>query len=312
MPPEPSRLQRDLIHRLVEALRRDAVPPGTRLTEPGLARMLQVSRTPVRGVMEELARRGVLARREGGGYLLAALPPPEADGEPAEGADAVEQLCIRIAEDRVAQRLPAEVTEADLMRRYDVRRAFLLRVLGRLAEVAMVERKPGHGWQFMPSLEDRRSRAESYALRLVLEPAALLQPGYALAPGWVEQMRRAHQAMLERPWKDTDSIRLFEMNAAFHEGLVAGAGNRHMLLVVQQQNRLRRFLNYDWGYGFARVIASCTEHLEILDRIDQGEMEIASLLLRRHLERASVLPHHPGQEEGLRRAAEAGAAPLPA
>lgn len=85
MPPEPSRLQRDLIHRLVEALRRDAVPPGTRLTEPGLARMLQVSRTPVRAVMEELARRGVLARREGGGYLLAALPPPEADGEPAEG-----------------------------------------------------------------------------------------------------------------------------------------------------------------------------------------------------------------------------------
>ncbi|MFN7001362.1 MAG: FCD domain-containing protein, partial [Elioraea tepidiphila] len=95
--------------------------------------------------------------------------------------------------------------------------------------------------------------------------------------------------MLAAPWRDELAIALFEMNARFHEGLVAGAGNRFLLAAVQQQNRLRRFSNYDWGYGPARVVQSCTEHLEILDRLEQGEAELASLLLRRHLERAAAL-----------------------
>ena len=43
------------------------------------------------------------------------------------------------------------------------------------------------------------------------------------------------------PWSDTASIALYEMNAAFHEGLAAASGNRYLLVAVQQQNRLRRF-----------------------------------------------------------------------
>lgn len=297
--PAPSRLQRDLTARLLEGLRQEATPPGTRLTEQGLARQLQVSRTPVRAVLEALAQRGVVERRPGGGYLLRHLPPPDPPAAAPEGGDEIDALCIRIAEDRVARRLPAEVSEADLMRRYGVARGFLLRVLNRLAEIGMAERKPGHGWQFPALLQDRQARQESYVFRLMLEPPALLLPGYALSPGWIATMRRRHEAILAAPWKETDSVTLFEMNAAFHEGLVAGANNRHLLLALQQQNRLRRFLNYDWRLGFGRVVASCTEHLEILDRLEAGDTEIAALLLRRHLERAQRLPYRAdGGEHG--------------
>lgn len=287
----PSRLRRDLMARLLEGLRQEAAPPGTRLTELGLARQLQVSRTPVRAVLEELVRRGVVERRPGGGFLLRHLPPANAPEAVQEGSDEIDLLCIRIAQDRVARHLPSEVSEADLMRRYGVARGFLLKVLGRLAEIGMAERKPGHGWQFPPTLQDGQARAESYTFRLMLEPPALLLPGYALAPGWIADMRRRHEAILSAPWREANSVAHFEMNASFHEGLVAGANNRHLLLALQQQNRLRRFLNYDWRLGFGRVVASCNEHLEILQRLEAGDNEIASVLLRRHLESAQRLPY---------------------
>jgi DNA-binding GntR family transcriptional regulator len=186
--------------------------------------------------------------------------------------------------------LPQEVSESDLMRRYDVTRPFLLRVLMQLAEVALVERKPGNGWAFLPSLEDASARRESYEFRLLIEPSALLADGFELESRWLEEARRQHEAFLSASWRETSSIALFEMNAAFHEGLVAASGNRYMLLAVRQQNRLRRFSNYDWVYGFERVQVSCREHLEILDRLESGEREVAAALLRRHLERARNLP----------------------
>jgi DNA-binding GntR family transcriptional regulator len=283
---EPSRLVRELMPRLLDWLRQAAPAPGTRLTEQALARALQVSRTPIRALLEALARDGIAERRESGGFVLRALP----EAAPPQPFDLVEAFSLRIARDRVADLLPAEASEADLMRRYGLTRPLLLRVLNSLAEVALAERKPGHGWTFSQALTDPRARQESYEFRLLIEPAALLATAFALPAGWIEAMRRRHDAVLRTPWTETGAIALFEMNAAFHEGLVAASGNRFFLQALQQQTRLRRFANYDWSWGHARVVASCTEHLEILDQLDRGEREIAAALMRRHLERAATLP----------------------
>src|SRR3546814_12233276 len=70
-------------------------------------------------------------------------------------------------------------------------------------------------------------------------------------------------------------------------GLAVASGNRYFANAIQQQNRLRRFSNYDWVYGHERVVVSCSEHLEILDRLEAGERDIAAALLRRHLECAA-------------------------
>ena len=118
----------------------------------------------------------------------------------------------------------------------------------RLGEVAAVQRKPGHGWRFLPTISDPEGRGESYRFRQIIEPAALMEPGYRLSPGWIEDMRGKHEEMLATPWSETTSIALYEMNAQFHEGVVAGARNRYLLVAIQQQNRLRRFANYDWTH----------------------------------------------------------------
>ncbi|WP_044589129.1 GntR family transcriptional regulator [Bradyrhizobium sp. LTSPM299] len=285
----PSRLQRELSAGILELIRAEKLAPGTRLAEVALAQRLQVSRTPVRAALKLLARRRLVRVGATRGYFVADAVPatPKAPTKPVP-AD-TDRLFVAIARDRRSGRLPIDVSERDLMQRYDATRPVVQRVLAKLAEVAAVQRKPGHGWRFQPIIADAQARAESYRYRILIEPAGLLEPGFQLDPGWAAEMRQRHEETLREPWKETASIALYEMNAAFHEGLAAASGNRFLLVAVQQQNRLRRFANYDWVFGYERVVVNCREHLAILDRLDAGEHEVAAQLLRGHLERAAML-----------------------
>ena len=286
---EPSRLQRNLLPRIIELIRADGLDRGARLPETALAQRLQVSRTPVRAALEHLARHGVVERSPGRGFVLAQTGQSIAAADLQRRPDDLDGLFLAIARDRQAGRLPDEVSEADPIRRYRVTRPTLLRVLSRLAEVALAERKTGHGWRFLPTIGDLAARAESYDFRRLIEPAALLAPGFRLDTAWAAEMRARHEDMLGAPWRETSSIGLFEMNAAFHEGLAAASDNRYLLVAIQQQTRLRRFGNYDWVHGHQRVLASCTEHLEILGRLERGENEVASVLMRRHIDNVAKL-----------------------
>jgi DNA-binding GntR family transcriptional regulator len=282
-----SPLQQRIAARVVDAMR--ALAPGTALSEVSLAQQLGVSRTPVRAALAALAQRGVLKRVPGAGYRLhgprtrlAAL----ALDAPVNDAD---RVFLAIAKDRLEGALPTEVSEADLMRRYEVTRPTVLKVLARLAEVGQVERKTGHGWAFMSSISDAATRIESYRFRLLIEPASLTEPGFKLDADWLADMRARHEAMLRKAWRDSDAITLFELNAEFHEGLAAASGNRFFQMAIQQQNRLRRFVNVYWTHGPERVAVSCREHLDILARLEAGDNEVAAALMRRHLQQASVL-----------------------
>lgn len=267
-----------------------AAAEGATFTELGLARTLGVSRTPVRGALEWLLAQGMVRRTPGGGWqLTAAAGRRRKSAVPAPPPPDTERLFVAIARDRVGERLPADVTEADLMRRYEVPRAAVLKVLNRLAEVGLVERKRGHGWRFLAVAYDRAARDESYAYRLLIEPAALLSPDFSVAPAWLADMRERHRAMMAAPWHETRSVALFDLNAEFHEGLAAASGNRFFQMAIEQQNRLRRFVNVHWTEGPERVQVSCREHLEILDRIAAGDREVAAALMRRHLQQASQL-----------------------
>ena len=284
----PSRLQRELSAGILELIQAQKLAPGTRLAEVALAERLQVSRTPVRAALKLLASRRLVRHGASRGYVVAdTAPPAKAASKPAPAE--TDRLFVAIARDRRSGRLGVDVSERDLMQRYDATRPVVQRVLTRLAEVAAVQRKPGHGWRFQPIIADSQARAESYRYRILIEPAGLLEPGFRLDPGWAAEMRQRHQETLRQPWKETASIALYEMNAAFHEGLATASGNRFLLVAVQQQNRLRRFTNYDWVFGYQRVVVNCREHLAILDRLEAGEREAAAQLLRRHLESAAKL-----------------------
>ena len=299
-PPPLTRLQQEVADGILRALRADGVAPGTHVTEAALAQRLRVSRTPVRAALDRLAAGGIVVRRPNRGVALLVAPPAPAAGAAedgaAAGADQVDAAMVRVARDRETGALPEEISEAALMRRYGLGRTEVQRVLARFADLGMVARRPGYGWEFVPSVLDDAVREESYRFRLVVEPAALLEPGFALDSAFVADMRQRHRAVLAGPWDPAAAVRFFEMNAAFHEGLAAASGNRFLLAAVRRQNQMRRLSNYRWGYGTARVAVSCREHLEILDRIERGDREVAAALMRRHLAGARDLRRQDGMD----------------
>jgi DNA-binding GntR family transcriptional regulator len=289
---QPSRLQQDLADRIVQLVNEDELPVGALLNENSLARRLAVSRTPVRGALQHLENQGIVARRPNRGVELIAKPPKA----PAPlSSDDHEEWLVRIARDQRNGDLPEEISEIEVMRRYGLNRPTVQRVLSRLAELEMVERKSGYGWRFLTGSRDTATRDESYRFRILLEPMGILEPSFRIEGAWIEAMRRRHEETLERPWQETSSVAFFEMNAAFHEGLAEASGNRFVHAAIHHQNQLRRFSQYDWKFGFERVVVNCREHMEILAYLAKGEREIASILLRRHLERASQirLPQEP-------------------
>ena len=289
--PSPSRLQRELSAAIMELIGKEGLAPGTRLAEVALAERLQVSRTPVRAALKLLAASKLVRAGKNAGYFVtdAVAVPHKALRKLAP--DNTDRLFLAIAGDRRAGRLPDEVSEHELMQRYAATRPVVQRVLAKLAEVAAVQRKPGHGWRFHPIFMDEQARYESYRYRIMIEPAALLEPDFRLDPAWIVDMRRRNEEALTMPWNQAATIPLYEINAAFHEGLVAASGNRYLLMAIQQQNRLRRFGNYDWTFGHERVLVNAREHLAILDQLEAGQREAAAALLRRHLETAAKLRH---------------------
>jgi DNA-binding GntR family transcriptional regulator len=283
-----ARLRADLAIRIIDLIETGAFAPGDRLTETGLAARLQVSRTPVRGALTLLAAHRVVEAGARGFVVAAGASAATRAAAPSfsarPGMTNAERLAIAIAADRRTGVLPSEVSEAELMRRYDVPRAVMKHLMGQLATLGVAERKRGHGWLLLPGYEE--ARGESYRWRLMVEPAALLEPAYTFNAEWAAEMRDRHEQFLRDPWHDHAAIRFFALNSAFHEGLCAGAGNRFIDMAMQQQTQLRRLGNYNWVYGVARVHQSCQEHLAILDQLLAGDHDRAAALLRRHIERA--------------------------
>ncbi|WP_137938262.1 GntR family transcriptional regulator [Chitinivorax sp. B] len=280
----PTALQTKLAARILDDIRERNLPPGTRLTEVGLANQLGVSRSPVRGALTFLAAQGLIGNRETLGYCVIDVPMPEESSALPTSDD--DQLYTRLIDDRLAGELDDDLIEADLLRRYGVSRGVLLRVLMRLSEEGVLQRKPGHGWLFLPTLSDEQAKQESYRFRLLLEPAALMEPTFHLDMQRLDACRKNQQALQEgKP----DALAFFEGNAAFHEFLAASSGNRFILQAIQQQNRLRRLSEYRTVADMVRVKGSCAEHLTILDALERGENEWAAALLHRHLDLASRL-----------------------
>ena len=294
----PSNLQRQLANQILRYIRNNNLAPGAPLPEVRLAEEFNVSRTPVRGALERLAEQGVVDSTSQRGYAVAKTVEEIAAAPRDTDTSDDDALYMRITTEYMEERLDAQFTEADLMRRFEVRHGLLNRVLQRMATDLVIERNPGHGWRCAPVFKSDEADMGSYRFRAIIEPAALLEPGYTLDRARAKIVRREHEAVIATPLKKLSRIRFFhfyDMNAEFHELMAAGSGNGFLLQAVQQQNRLRRLLIYKWPDPLERIIESCTEHLELLSAVEKGEMEWASTLMRRHLELAARVMSDPGK-----------------
>lgn len=274
-----------LASHILDLVRAGHLPAGHHLVASGLAQRLGVSRTLIHAALEVLAGREIVAARRNQGFFLL-RPWDTLDGEaiavPPSGDDGLYRRLVRA---RLEGELPERITQTALAARFRVDRGVLLRVLARMADEGIIVRNRGHGWTFLPTIEDELALASAYDFRRVLEPAGLLLAGFRPDLPQLEQMRDAHLAMLKYGELATDA-RLYEIDRSFHENLAAMSGNCFWLQAIQQQNRMRRMLEYR-GYSDRRRVRDwLREHLAIIRALLSGRREDAADRLAAHLTKA--------------------------
>lgn len=277
----PSRLQTELAHQILDLLRKQKAALGDRLIELDLCRTFDVSRTPIRGALMLLAQDGIVMARPGGGYVLS-KPPLQAKIHDCIADDEQEKTLVEaMAKARAKDQLGDHFTQQELMRRFAVKLGSVLAVLRQLAELGVVERRPGNGWAFVS--DATRILNESYAFRRALEPQMLLQPGFKLDRQWAEKARVQHQRLRKKAWRTGDGVSFHAVNAEFHEQLARNSANRIMLRAIIRQNQLRQFLLGQWDYPMEQVHSAIDEHLEILAALEAGYADKAAALMLHHL-----------------------------
>jgi DNA-binding GntR family transcriptional regulator len=201
-------------------------------------------------------------------------------------SDSDEAVYMGIADDRLDGILDTDIRESEMMQRYDVTRLQLQRVLNRMAREGIVERKPGRGWVFQPLMNTPEAYLESYRFRMIIEPAALVEPGYAIDPVELEKCYREQSELLAGGIEKWSRSELFKPGVHLHETIVAGAKNRLLLDALRKVNQLRRLVEYRAKLNGERMRQQCEEHLVLIDLLRRGERVEASHYLRQHLDGA--------------------------
>jgi len=283
-----SDLQAKIALQIVEYIKDNDLEKGQHLTEEKFAALFGVSRTPVRATLNYLEKIGVLKVVANRGYFLAVTPGSINLGRLGIPMSEEEKLYSNVVRDIVRGHWKEEVTEIDLIRRYEVQRGLVTRVLWRLAKEGVVERSAGVGWTIQPILNSPEAVMESYRVRVLVEPSGLLEPTYAPDLRKLAKSREQHEELLRKGAHKISRTEFFETNAAFHEMLAAMSGNRFFAQMIKQQNKLRRLMEYKARH-IDRLTESCQEHIAIIDALEAGDRDWAAHLLRHHLQTSSRL-----------------------
>lgn len=275
--------------RLLQEIASGSFAVGDHVGAQQVADRYGVSRTPVREALGALERRGLLRRRHNRGYFVADQPPDMIEEWLQDRQASKGDEYQRLADDWLMDHLPEEVTEQFLRQRYGWTKAKVNDLLGRAAREGWVERKEGYGWRFLPVAKTPEAFDEIYRFRMAIEPAAMLEPSFALDRKVLAEQRRIQERMLEVGVESMPGETVLENGALFHEELIKLSGNPFFLLALQRVNRMRRLMEYRAEINRERLTVQCGEHLEILSLLEAGDVVDASYRMRQHL--AGALKH---------------------
>ncbi|MGY9046509.1 MAG: GntR family transcriptional regulator [Rhodobacterales bacterium] len=278
-----------LANRILDLSRDARFEPGHHLREQLLADLLGVSRTPVRAALTLLSERGIVESRRNQGFFLRLRPDELSRLELDVPQSADQNLYAQIVQDRLSGALTDELTQVDLLRRYDVDRTVLQRTLSALVNDGLLAKGQGRSWEFMATLDNDTARDASFDFRRTIEPAGLLLTTFSADQGALDRLRLQHLHFESHP--DIESLsskQLFELDATVHETIAGFSRNAFFLHAVQHQNRLRRLLEFVTNANRRRVKEWLKEHLQIIEAINRNQRDTAARLLHDHLQNANA------------------------
>jgi len=274
-----------LARQIVDHVRERKLAKGHHLVEMALATRFAVSRTLVRASLKRLADARIVEPRRHQGFFLIkswdqlegsviAVPPP-----------VEEALYRRIVRDRINGKIPERITQVALIAHYGADRASLLRALATMADEGIVTKNKGHGWTFQPAIDSAVSVRNSYDFRRTLEPSGILLASFRVDAAALARLRASHLALLARA-QTASGPNLFGLDTEFHETIASFTHNSFFIQAMQQQNRMRRLMEYRGYANRRRVRVWVREHLAIIEALAAGKRGRAAQLMDRHLERA--------------------------
>lgn len=280
--PAPTPLVISLAGRIRDDILGKELPVGTKLVTQGLADQFGVSRSPVREALALLCEQKIIEQIPNRGFFTCAAPQEvlkSSDPLPREANRAY----YRLADDWIDDRIEADVTEQMLRDRYGLTRTQVTDILMRASREGWAERKQGYGWRLLPVAKTPESFEQIYRFRMIIEPAGMLEPSFRLDRQILSEQRRIQERMLETDIANLPAERLLENGSLFHEELLRMSGNPFLHMSLVRINRMRRLLEYRANVDRDRLRIQCSDHLKILDALDQHEVLEASYLMRKHL-----------------------------
>ncbi|PNH92908.1 FCD domain-containing protein [Vibrio diazotrophicus] len=277
-----TKLQQDLLIKVVAKLKVEQAKVGDSLNESLLAQQFAVSRTPLRAVLVHMSTLGITKAVPYKGFVLQVdAQSIEIEGDQEESRQ--EQLYLRLLIDLFFGEIETAFSEKELQERYQSNRGEVQSVLRLLENDGILRRSPGYKWYLDGVLNTLERHSESYRCRLIFEPAGLLEPSWTLDLNGLENCRDRHVKAIQNP-KSVTSSELFRLSADFHELLAACSGNRFLLGNMQQHNRMRKASDLVSMHFQSSVSKSCQRRLEIINLVLEGNNLEASNKLTQLLE----------------------------
>ncbi len=280
---QPTPLINALADQIVSHIQTDSLEVGDRLIERKLAEQFRVSRSPIRNAMKLLQDIGVLRQSDAGGYEIADVRAAERLSLENVSSEEDEKIYLTIADDRLHERLPERITASELQRRYDLTKGQLSKILSRMTNEGWIERLPGNGWEFLPVLTSLQAYEDSYRFRLLIEPAALLEPNFKLNRPVLERCRREQEWLVNGGIWDVQDAKLFELNSGMHEAIIECCNNSFFIDALKRLDRVRRLIDYRQMLERENARSRCLEHVELLDLVLDGKNAEAAKFMTRHL-----------------------------
>jgi len=170
-------------------------------------------------------------------------------------------------------------SEGQLAERYEVSRTPIREALYQLKREGFVEVAFRSGWTVLPF--DFARFDELYDLRIMLESAAVERLCHNGGAAGLVDLREVWS--VPAPARATDPRLIADLDEAFHNRLVAAAGNSELTRVhadITAKIRIVRRLDF---LKAARIAATYDEHAKLLHLLLRGRAEEGLIMLRAHI-----------------------------
>lgn len=196
-----------------------------------------------------------------------------------------EQLFIHLRQRIVEGEIPSgtKISEPELARYYQVSRSTLRDALASLQGCGLLQRKANVGYRVIEL--STMQLLEIFHIRESLEGMACRLAAVNMTAMQISELRLLlAQHQQNKALQQGQAYIQQEGDLDFHYKIVQGSNNQMLIrLLCEELYYLVRIYRYQFGMASPRAQKAYQEHTNIIQAIEDGDGELAEMLMRRHI-----------------------------